>query len=234
MARDPLLQVSGLRAGYRGVAVVNGVDLAVSAGEVVVLLGPNGAGKTTTLQTLSGFLRPIGGTIRFAGERIDGMAPQRLARAGLAYVPDDRALLRNLTVRENLSLVRPPQFDALDLFPELGRLLDRRAGLLSGGEQQMLALARSLIAGPKLLLVDELSLGLAPVLVERLLTRLRTSADELGLGVFLVEQHVQQALAMADRAYVMAHGSIELEASAADLRDRREELAERYLGLAPA
>jgi len=226
VARDPLLQVSGLRAGYRGVAVVNGVDLAVSAGEVVVLLGPNGAGKTTTLQTLSGFLRPIGGTIRFAGERIDGMA--------LAYVPDDRALLRNLTVRENLSLVRPPQFDALDLFPELGRLLDRRAGLLSGGEQQMLALARSLIAGPKLLLVDELSLGLAPVLVERLLTRLRTSADELGLGVFLVEQHVQQALAMADRAYVMAHGSIELEASAADLRDRREELAERYLGLAPA
>jgi branched-chain amino acid transport system ATP-binding protein len=231
---ERLLEVRGLRAGYDDVPVVRDVDLHVDAGEVVALLGPNGAGKTTTLLAVSAVLPLLGGDVLLRGRSVSGRRPHHLAREGLGHVPEDRALFFQLTVRENLRLGgrrnRMRLDRVLELFPALGALLDRRAGLLSGGEQQMLALGRALLAAPRVLMVDEMSLGLAPIIVERLLPLLRTIAGETGCGVLLVEQHVQMALAVADRAVVMNHGEVVLSGTAGELAGERELMASSYLG----
>jgi branched-chain amino acid transport system ATP-binding protein len=230
------LAVRDLFAGYGGVPVVRELNLEVRPGEVVALLGPNGAGKTTTLETIAGLHRPISGEVELSGESIGGKPAYVLAQRGLALVPEGRALFPGLTVREHLRLAAgrgqraDREEELLEMLPELRKCLGRKAGLLSGGEQQMLAVGRALVTRPRLLLVDEMSLGLAPVIVERLLPILRRAADELGSSVLFVEQHVALALEISDRAYVLAHGRIRLEGPAAELRERRELLAASYLG----
>jgi len=235
---ENLIEINDLSAGYGGVPVVRGLSLTVKAGEVVALLGPNGAGKTTTLLTISGILRPLGGAVTVLGQPVLGGKAFRIARRGLAHVAEDRSLFFDLTVNENIRLgltgSRGDRKEALDrammMFPALEPLRTRRAGLLSGGEQQMLALARALVASPKMLLVDEMSLGLAPLVVADLATTVRRVADELGIGILLVEQHVQVALDIADRAIVLRHGESVLTAAAVELRGAPEALQAAYLG----
>jgi branched-chain amino acid transport system ATP-binding protein len=236
--KEALLDVSGLSSGYGGVPVVRNVSITVAPGEVVALLGPNGAGKTTTLLTVSGILKALEGSVTVLGGPATFGAPHRAAKRGLAHVPEDRSLFFGLTVQENLKLglrgsrvAQKEGFErALDLLPALRPLMNRRAGLLSGGEQQMLAVARALVSGPKMLLVDEMSLGLAPIIVERLLPIVRDIADQTGVGVLIVEQHVHLALQVADRAYVMSHGEVVLEGAASELIERRDLLEASYLG----
>ncbi len=234
---DALIEVRGLTAGYDGTAVIRNVDLHVEPGEIVALLGPNGAGKTTTLLAISGILSPMAGTIRVLGDRVSSHRPHLGARRGLAHVPEDRALFSGLSTLDNLRLGnrdRSGDLDAtLDRFPALRGLLNRRAGLLSGGEQQMLALARALISRPRALMVDEMSMGLAPIVVEQLLPVLRRIADEHGTGILLVEQHVHMALEIADRAYVLNHGELALHGRADELVDQLDRLEASYLGQDP-
>jgi branched-chain amino acid transport system ATP-binding protein len=225
------LEISDLTAGYGALPVLRGVSLTVAAGEVVALLGANGAGKTTTLLAAAGVLAPTGGEIRLLGRSVAGRRPDKIARAGLTLVPDDRGVFHGLSVRENLRLGRGRDTDrVLELFPALAPLLGRRCGVLSGGEQQMLGLAKALLGEPRVLLIDELSLGLAPVIVERLLPVIRQIARERAIAVLLVEQHTPMALSVADRAYVMRRGEIALEGEASELRDRRDLLEASYLG----
>ena len=229
-----VLSLDSLSAGYHGVPVVRHLDLHVDEGEVVALLGPNGAGKTTTLLTASGLLATIAGDVRVFGSSVRGRRPHHIARLGVAHVPEDRSLFFQLTVRENLRLGRAPRAAALERalgwFPALEPLMDRRAGLLSGGEQQMLAMARALVGEPKLLMVDEMSMGLAPIIVERLLPVLRQIASDTGAGVLVVEQHVNLVLGVADRAYVLSHGDLVLQDDAAHLRANTHLLEQSYLG----
>ncbi|MET0726741.1 MAG: ABC transporter ATP-binding protein [Acidimicrobiales bacterium] len=222
-----MLDVRELTAGYGDVPVLRSIDLHVGAGELVALLGPNGAGKTTTMLALGGVL-PSTGDVRFEDRPLTGPLHRR-ARRGLGLITEERAVFRQLSTRTNLALGAGGVDGALALFPELERLLGRKAGLLSGGEQQILVLARALAARPRLLLVDELSLGLAPLIVRRLLNALRQAASE-GTGVLLVEQHARQALEFADRAYVLLRGAIELEGTGAELRSRLGDIERTYLG----
>ncbi|MDP8937646.1 MAG: ATP-binding cassette domain-containing protein [Actinomycetota bacterium] len=205
-ASDPVLEVRGLAAGYGDVPVIDDVDLTVRPGEVVALLGLNGAGKTTTLLAVSGVLAPTAGEVLVGGVHVP-RPPHRRARLGVAHVPQRRSVFDDLTVAENLRLAGDPAL-AVAAFPELEPLLRRRAALLSGGEARMLALGRALSTRPRVLLVDEASLGLGPAVVDRVLTTLRRAAVEEGTAVLLVEQHVHRAVAVADRAYVMERGRI--------------------------
>ena len=222
-----LVEAEGLQAGYGSVVVVRDLDLQVRAGEVVALLGPNGAGKSTTLLTLSGALPPLGGAVRWNGAATKAALHAR-ARQGLGLVTEERSVFMRLTARENLRVGCRDIAPALELFPELGSRLDVKAGLLSGGEQQMLTLARALARRPSLLLADELSLGLAPLVVTRLLSAVRKAADD-GVGVLLVEQHVSKVLDIADRVYVLRRGRVELAGRADELRGRLAEIESSYL-----
>jgi branched-chain amino acid transport system ATP-binding protein len=231
-----MLEVTGLAAGYGRVQVLWDVDLEVGEGEVVALVGSNGAGKTTLLRAVSGMITPTDGEVRLAGDSLVGRAPEEAVRAGISHVPEGRRLFAGLTVRENLRVgayVHGEHADidrAIELFPRLGERLDQVAGSLSGGEQQMCAIARGLMANPKLIMIDELSLGLAPNLVEQMLERL-TSVTEAGTAVLLVEQDVDAALEAAARGYVLENGRIVASGeSSALLEDPR--IREAYLGVA--
>jgi ABC-type branched-subunit amino acid transport system ATPase component len=222
-----VLEARGLTAGYGGTPAVHGLDLDVRAGEIVALLGANGAGKTTTLLTLAGDLQPISGSITVHGDARPRRLHQR-ARHGLGFLTEERCVFMGLTGLQNLKIGRGSPARVLELFPELEPHLAKRVGLLSGGQQQMLALGRVLASSPRVLLADELSLGLAPMVVERLLAAVRRAADD-GVAVLLVEQHVRQALAVADRVHVLRRGRVVLSGSAADLRDDAEAIAASYL-----
>jgi ABC-type branched-subunit amino acid transport system ATPase component len=231
---DAVLAIEGLTAGYEGAAVVRELDLTVGPGQVVALLGTNGAGKTTTLRAISGVVHPMAGRILLDGRDLAGVSISHRARSGIAHVPETRGLFFGLTVAEHFRLGhRHEQLDdeaAYRYFPALQELRDRRCGLLSGGEQQMLAVACALARHPKLLLLDELSLGLAPLIVERLLPVVRDYAVDSGCGVLLVEQHIQLALTVVDHGYVLSHGDIARHDDAAALRRNRELLMASYLG----
>jgi branched-chain amino acid transport system ATP-binding protein len=216
-----LLAARGLAAGYNGSPVISGIDIDIHAGEVVALLGANGAGKTTTLHTLMGLVDAMQGSIHLDGRPERGSVPKR-ARRGMSLVTERRSVFMRLSVLDNLRLGRGDIAAAFALFPELERIKHRLAGQLSGGEQQMLTLARALSRNPRVLLADELSLGLAPMIVTRLLRAVRTAADERGLGVLLVEQHVAQAVRYADRVIVMRRGSVVLSGLPSEVGDQIE------------
>lgn len=224
---DRLLEASDLSVGYNANPAVRSVNLHVDQGEVVALLGANGAGKTTTLLGLSGVLRPMAGVVRMDGRVVKAPLHWR-AKRGLAFVPETKSVFSKLTTLENLSVGRADPERVFSLFPELRPRATVKAGLMSGGEQQMLTLARALCRDPRLLLADELSLGLAPQLVERLLETIRKAADQ-GVGVLLVEQHIGKALAIADRVYVMRRGVIEIEGTGREMRSRIREIEATYL-----
>ena len=225
---EELLECRGLSAGYGGMAVVRDLDLRVGQGEIVALVGPNGAGKTTTLLTLAGDLPPLRGAILIDGQPSHDPLYMR-ARRGLSFVTEERSVFMGLSAADNLRLAGVPRGKAIELFPELEPLMRRTAGLLSGGEQQMLTLARALGRAPRLLLADELSLGLAPLVVQRLLHALREAADGCRVGVLLVEQHVSQALKVADRVYIMQAGKIVLQGTGAEIGERIGDLERLYL-----
>jgi ABC-type branched-subunit amino acid transport system ATPase component len=231
---DTVLALEQLTAGYDRTAVIRGIDLTVDAGEVVALLGANGAGKTTTLRAVSGLVKPMAGRVLLDGVDLACTSPSARARLGIAHVPEGRGLFYGLTVADHFRLgPRGEQLDesaVSEYFPKLAELRGRRAGLLSGGEQQMLAVARALARRPRLMLLDELSLGLAPVIVEWLLPVVRRFAQERGCAVLLVEQHVNLALEVADRGYVLAHGQTVLHDVAERLRADRHLLIASYLG----
>jgi sulfate-transporting ATPase len=222
-----LLQARQLTAGYGAVPVVRGLDIELNAGEVTVLLGPNGAGKSTTIMTLAGLLPSLGGEVLLGGALTTAPLHQR-AQQGLGLVSEERAVLMQLTVAENLRVSRGDAELALRLFPELEQHIDRKVGMLSGGQQQMLALARALARRPTVLLADELSLGLAPMVVDRLLKAVRAAADD-GVAVLLVEQHIHKALKIADRGHVMRRGRLVLSGGGAEMRARAEEIQEMYI-----
>jgi branched-chain amino acid transport system ATP-binding protein len=235
---DALLEVTGLRAGYGGVEVLRGIDLTVAPGEIVAVLGSNGVGKTTLNKALSGVVAVRGGGIGFNGARIDRSPSTRIVEAGLIHVPEGRRVFADMSVRDNLVLGsyrrgrprRSANFDlVLDTFPRLRERLAQAAGTLSGGEQQMLAIGRGMMAEPLLLILDEPSLGLSPLLVEEmfaLIARLR----QQGLAIMLVEQNVVQSLDLADRAYVLENGRFVLSGPASELR-ADPDLKRTYLGL---
>ncbi len=231
---DTVLKVDNVSAGYAGAEVIRKISITVGAGEVVALFGPNGAGKTTTLRVISGIIRPSRGTVSFNGADLAKQSPTLRARAGIAHVPEGRGIFFGLTVAEHFRLgYRGERIDpalVYEYFPALEPLKDRRAGLLSGGEQQMLAVGRALGRRPKLLLLDELSLGLAPLLVERLLPVVRAYAQESGCAVLLVEQHVQLATEIADRCYVLSHGDIVLHETGERLLRDPSLLVASYVG----
>jgi branched-chain amino acid transport system ATP-binding protein len=235
---DPLLRVSGLVAGYGDVDVLRGLDLEVAQGEIVAVLGPNGAGKTTLNTVLSGLLRARNGEIAFDGRRIDGLTPPEIVALGLIHVPEGRRIFPDMSVRENLELGayrrgRAERAESLDTvfatFPRLRERERQAAGTLSGGEQQMLAIGRGMMSRPRLLILDEPSLGLSPLLVEEMFVLVERLHAE-GLAILLVEQNVMQSLGVAARAYVLENGRFALSGRGADLAEDPE-LEKAYLGM---
>ena len=232
---NAVLTCSGVDAGYvPGRPVLRDVNITLEAGHVLALLGPNGAGKTTLMLTLAGLQAPLAGTIGLGGVAVRPGSPRAAVKAGLVLVPDDRSLFKGLTVTENLKLAArrgPTTIDTIfEYFPELKRRVKVTAGNLSGGEQQMLAIGRALMQDPKVLLVDELSMGLAPVIVEKLLPVIRKVADGTGAACVLVEQHVMLALEIADTAMVLAHGDVALQGEAKALTADESLIERAYLG----
>jgi branched-chain amino acid transport system ATP-binding protein len=226
--QDPVIEARNMSAGYGGLAAVRDLDLHVRRGEIVGLLGANGAGKTTTILALSGELAPMSGEVRFVGDASRSSLAKR-ARQGLGLVTEERSVFTRLTATENLRLGRGSVDRALEIFPQLREHLKRRSGLLSGGQQQMLTLARALAADPHILLVDELSLGLGPIIVQQLFDVIRRAAHERGIGVLLVEQHVRNALEIADRLYILERGRCVLQGSANELRESIDVIEQSYL-----
>lgn len=237
----PLLEVRDLHVCYGAIRALHGISLSVEAGQIVTLIGSNGAGKTTTLRTVSGLLRPAAGTVLFEGQPIHGLAPDRIVRLGIAQAPEGRGVFGNLTVEENLELGAYARQDragiardrdrALALFPRLRERLRQNAGTLSGGEQQMLAIGRALLARPRLLLLDEPSLGLAPQIVQTIFHIIRTIRAESGTTILLVEQNAHMALHTADYAYVLEVGRIVMHDRASVLAES-DEVRKAYLGAA--
>ncbi len=239
MVEAPILQVKDLRSGYGAVEVLRGVDLDIAEGEIVALLGSNGVGKTTFSSVLSGLLPVRGGEIRFAGQTISGRRASAIVDLGLIHVPEGRHIFPNLTVRENLELGAYRRGKANrartiarveETFPRLRERFDQKAGTLSGGEQQMLAIGRGMMAEPRLLILDEPSIGLSPLLVEEMFELIQ-KLNRDGLTILLVEQNVLQSMAIADRAFVMENGEIRLSGRPSDMLDDPD-LKRSYLGLA--
>ena len=231
VTRDPKLPVvetRGLSAGYGAQAVISDINLVLHPGEVVGLFGANGAGKTTTMLALAGELMPLEGEVELHGE-VTRDPLYRRAQNGLMFVTEEKSVIMGLTTRDNLRVGGVDIDIALGLFPELEKRINIMGGLLSGGEQQMLSLARALGRNPRILLADELSLGLAPIVVQRLLQAVRDAAAELGMAGLLVEQHVRQALKFADRAYIMRRGTVEISGTTAELMSRISDIEETYL-----
>jgi branched-chain amino acid transport system ATP-binding protein len=230
----PVLDVGQVTAGYGDTVVLRDVSLSVADSSVVALLGPNGAGKTTLLRTASGLIRPMGGTIRFDGEEVTGAAAHVMARKGLCHLPEGRGIFPSLSVRDNLILQSPKGQEqasierAVEAFPILGTRIQQTAGSLSGGEQQMLALVRAYVSHPKLVVVDEASLGLAPLIVDKIFETLQQIVDT-GTSLLLVEQYVTRALAIADRVYLLNRGRVVFSGPADQLAG--DDVFERYLGI---
>jgi branched-chain amino acid transport system ATP-binding protein len=236
---EPALRVEALEAGYDGVQVLWGISLAVAPGAMTTLLGANGAGKTTSLRAITGSIRPYGGRVFFAGEDVTRLSPHAKAARGLVLVPEGRQLFANMTVAENLEMgafsrrarrtFRQRLDQVFTLFPLLSERRAQKAGTFSGGEQQMLAIARGLMSDPEVLIIDELSLGLAPVVVQQLSGTLKALKDA-GMTILLVEQNVHLALAVSDYAYVIAEGRPFTEGRCADVAEKPE-IRQAYLGL---
>ncbi|SHG66799.1 ABC transporter ATP-binding protein [Geodermatophilus nigrescens] len=231
----PLLVVDGLTAGYNGVPAIRDLSFTVGAGEVVSVLGPNGAGKTTSLLAIVGLVPPMAGSVTALGRPVNVRRPHELARRGVLLVPDDRGIFPGLTVRDHFRLAQRRQDPAreaavLDRFPALKGLLGRRVGLCSGGEQQMLTIAKALLGRPRVLMIDEMSLGLAPKIVQEMLPSIRALAREEGIGVVLVEQHIELALSVSDRGVILNHGRVVLEGAARDLLAHRDQVEAAYFG----
>jgi branched-chain amino acid transport system ATP-binding protein len=225
---EPVISVKGLSTGYGGNPVVHDLSFEVAAGEVLCLLGPNGAGKTTTMLALAGELPLLSGEVDFAG--VGSKAPLfKRARVGLSYVTEERSVFKGMTLRDNLRVGGVDPKEVIELFPELEKRMGTRGGLLSGGEQQMLTLGRALARKPRLLLADELSLGLAPLVVDRLLQAVRTAAEERGTAVVMVEQHAHKALRYTDHAIVMRRGRVGLDLTGSEARSRIGEVEQAYL-----
>jgi branched-chain amino acid transport system ATP-binding protein len=230
-----VLALTGVTAGYGRTTVLREVDLTVAAGSVVALLGPNGAGKTTLLRTASGLLAPAAGEIRLAGESITRARPHERARRGLCLVPEGRGIFPNLSVRDNLLLQIPPWSKgrdcdaALEAFPVLRDRLSQRAGSMSGGQQQMLALSRCFLADPKVVLLDEVSMGLAPRIIDEIFAAL-VAVSRRGVALVLVEQYVSRALAIADHVYLLGRGAVTFSGAPSELDE--DELTKRYIGAA--
>jgi len=232
------LQLEGVVSGYGQIMAIKGVSLRVDAGEIVALIGANGAGKSTTLRTISGLLRPRFGHITFEGGRIDAVAPHKIVARGISHVPEGRAIFSRLTVRENLEMGAYQRGDragitadierVVEIFPRLRERMKQDGGTLSGGEQQMLAIGRALMARPRLLLLDEPSMGLSPVLVETIFNTV-IDISRSGTTILLVEQNAAMALQVASRGYVLESGTIALEATAAELR-ASDLVRKTYLG----
>jgi branched-chain amino acid transport system ATP-binding protein len=235
---EPLLSLTGVHAGYAGTEILRGVDFAVHSGEIVTVLGPNGAGKSTMSRTISGVMRAWRGTIRFKGSAIEHEPPAAIVARGLIHVPEGRRIFPNMTVRENLDLgtyrrghcSRAANRERVfSIFPRLAERQSQRAGTLSGGEQQMLAIGRGLMAEPELLMLDEPSLGLSPLLVEELFALIKT-INAQGIALLLIEQNVMQSLDVAQRAYILDNGRFVLEGPAAEL-GKDPKLKHAYLGM---
>ncbi|MFM2073462.1 MAG: High-affinity branched-chain amino acid transport ATP-binding protein LivF [Actinomycetota bacterium] len=233
-----LLEADHLTCGYGKIVAVRDLDLQLVGGEVLAVLGPNGAGKSTLMMTLAGLLPRIAGDVKFEGKSLPSGKPTAANLSGVVLVPDNRALFTTLTVRENIEIARikgrSNVDEVLDLFPALVRRLKLKAGALSGGEQQMLAMARGIVQQPKVFLIDEMSMGLAPIIVESLLPVVRRIADETNAAVVLVEQHVRLALEVADSVMVLVHGDVSLSGAVDEFRADPTRLEAAYLGASVA